>query len=78
MHTVKEMALLATKIDLLLKMFDKHGTNINTGTVKSIDLQMTCKVCGKICYSGNDCPRTHEEASFINNGYCQQGGNNIG
>jgi hypothetical protein len=46
MHTVKEMDLLAAKIDLLLKKFDERATDINTSTVKAMDSQMTCEVCG--------------------------------
>jgi hypothetical protein len=30
---------------------------------------MMCEVCGKVGHSGNDCPKTHEEASYINNGF---------
>ena len=37
---------------------------------------MMCEVCGNIGHSGNDCPKTHEEAAFINNGFCQPQGNN--
>jgi hypothetical protein len=29
---------------------------------------MTCEVCGNVGHSGNHCPETREEASFINNG----------
>jgi hypothetical protein len=37
---------------------------------------MTCKVYGNVGHLGNDCPKTHEEAQYINNGYRQQGGGN--
>jgi hypothetical protein len=47
-------------------------------TVQAIDSQMTCEVCGNIGHSGNDCPETHEEAAFINNGFRQQQGGNNG
>jgi hypothetical protein len=39
---------------------------------------MTCEVYGNVGHLGNDCLKIREEASYINNGYCQQGGNNIG
>ena len=39
---------------------------------------MTCEVCGEAGHSGNDCPETREEASYLNNAYRpeQGGGNN--
>jgi hypothetical protein len=43
---------------------------------------MTCEVCGNVGHSGNDCPETGEEASFINNGnnngFCNNNYNNRG
>ena len=48
---------------------------------------MTCDVCGEVKHSGNNCPKTHEDAAYINNGFrhgnnngwnnqsCPQGGN---
>jgi hypothetical protein len=44
MHTVKELDMLAAKIDLLLKKIDEHATDVNTGTIKTMDSQMTCEV----------------------------------
>jgi hypothetical protein len=37
MHTGKETDMLVTKIDLLLKKFDERVTDVNTGTVKTMD-----------------------------------------
>jgi hypothetical protein len=34
---VKEMDMLAEKIDLLLKKFDERATDVNTNTVKALD-----------------------------------------
>jgi hypothetical protein len=45
------------------------------GTVQAMDSHMTCEVCGNVGHSGNDCPETHEEVAFINNGFCQPGNN---
>jgi hypothetical protein len=39
---------------------------------------MTCEVCGDVGHSGNNYPETHEEASYINNGFRQEQGNNRG
>jgi hypothetical protein len=76
MHTVKETDMLASKIDMLLKKFDERATDVNTSTIKTMDTQMACEVCGNVGHSGNDCPATHEEAQYVNNRYRQQGGGN--
>jgi hypothetical protein len=78
MHTVKEADMIAAKIDLLLKKFDERATNTNTGTVNALDSQMTCKVCGNVGHSGNDCLETREDAAYINRFRQQGGGNNNG
>ena len=77
MHTVKEADMLATKMDLLLKRLDERAANKEAmkGTVKTMDSQMTCEVYGEVRRSGNNCPKTYEEASYINNGF-RQGNNN--
>nr|CAH66136.1 H0622G10.5 [Oryza sativa] len=75
-HTVKETELLAAKLDLLMKRLDDHD-NRPQDTVKTLDLHVTCEVCGGTGHSGNDCPETHEEAMYMgknNNEYCPQGG----
>jgi hypothetical protein len=71
MHIVKEADMLATKIDLLLKKFDEHATNANTGTINAMDSSMMCKVYENVGHSGNDCSETHEDATYINNGFRQ-------
>jgi hypothetical protein len=73
MHTVKETNLLAAKIDLLMKILDDRATEKEamTSTVQAMDSHMMCEVCGDVGHSGNNCPETREEASYINNGYCQ-------
>ena len=43
--------------------------------VLATDSQMTCEVCGEVGHSGNNCPKTREDAAYINNGF-QQGNNN--
>jgi hypothetical protein len=78
MHTMKETDMLIAKIDLLLKRFDERAANPNTGTVKVMDSKMMCEVCGNVGHSGNDCLEAHEEASYINNEFRQQGGGNNG
>jgi hypothetical protein len=77
MHTVKEADMLATKIDLLLSRLNEraHDKEAMKAIIQAMDSQMTCKVCGEVRHSGINCPETHEEASYINNGF-QQGNNN--
>ena len=36
---------------------------------------MTCEVCGYVGHSGNDCPKTCEEAAFVNNRFHPPQGN---
>lgn len=74
MHNVKETYMLAAKMDLLLKRLDIHDDPRLKRTVQAMDHRMTCEVCGNTGHSGNDCPETHEEAAFVNNGYRPQGG----
>ncbi|XP_066160605.1 uncharacterized protein [Oryza sativa Japonica Group] len=75
MHTVKETELHAAKLDLLMKCLDDHEKQPQ-GTVKALDSHVTCEVCGNTGHSGNDCPKTREEAMYMgnNNGYRPQGG----
>jgi hypothetical protein len=74
-HTMKETDVLTSKIDQLLKKIDERATNINHGTVKTMDSQITCEVYGKVGHSRNSYPETCKEACFINNGYHQRKGN---
>jgi hypothetical protein len=57
--------MLAAKMDLLIKKLEASS---NVETAKIMDTRMMCEVCGNVGHSGNDCPETREEASFINNG----------
>ena len=73
MHTVKVADILAVKMNLLLKRLDEraHIKEVMKGTVQAIDSQMTCEVCENVGHSGNDCPKTREDTTFINNGFQQ-------
>ena len=59
------------KMDLLLKRLDERATDKEAmkSTVQAMDSHMTCEVYGEVRHSGNNCPETHEEASYINNGF---------
>ena len=77
MHTVKEADMLSAKIDLLMKRLEEWAQEKDAmmGTIQAMDSHMTCEVYGNVGHSGNDCPKTHEEVAFINNGFCQPGNN---
>jgi hypothetical protein len=78
MHTVKEMDMIAAKIDLLMKRLKEQAQDKEAmkGIVQALDSHMTCEVYGNGGHLGNDCPETHEEAAYINNGFHQPQGNN--
>jgi hypothetical protein len=40
-----------------------------------MDSHMTCEVCGEVRHSGNNWPKTREEASYINNRFGQDNNN---
>jgi uncharacterized coiled-coil protein SlyX len=64
-HQVDGIDMIAAKMDLLMK---KLEASTNMETAKNMDAHMTCEICGNVGHSGNDCLKTREEASFINNG----------
>jgi uncharacterized coiled-coil protein SlyX len=64
-HQVDGIDKVTAKMDLLMK---KLEASTNMETSKIMDAHMTCEVCGNVGHSGNDCLKTREEASFINNG----------
>ena len=63
--------MVAAKIDLLMKRLEEQAQDKEAmkGTVQALDSHMTYEVCGNVGHSGNDYPKTHEEAAFINNGF---------
>ena len=80
MHTVKEMDMLAAKLDLLLKKIDEGNRPHMPVPVHATNSYFTCEVCGDGGHSGNDCPKTREDAAYINNntGFRPQGGQGWG
>ena len=77
MHTVKETDMLVAKMDLLLKHlheraeFKKHRNNY----AQAMNSHFESEVCGDNGHSGNDCPKTREDAAYVNNsnGFHPQG-----
>jgi Fe2+ or Zn2+ uptake regulation protein len=70
---MKEMDMLAVKIDLLLKRLDERAADKEAmkSTVQAMDSHMICEVCGEVSHLGNDCLETREDAAYINNGFRQ-------
>ena len=70
--------MLAMKIDLLLKKFEDYSLDkTQTQTLQALEARMTCEVCENVGHSGNDFPKTQEEAMYLNgnnNGFRPQGG----
>jgi hypothetical protein len=64
-HQVDGIDMLAAMMDLLMNKLEALS---NMETAKIMDTHMTCEVWGNMGHSGNDCPDTREEASFITNG----------
>ena len=62
MHTVKEMDMLAAKLDLLMKKLDEGNRQQMLVPVHAMNSYFTCEVCGDGGHSGNDYPETREDA----------------
>jgi hypothetical protein len=75
---MKERYMLTIRIDLLMKRLKERAQDQEAmkGTVQAIDSYMTCEVYGNVGHLENDCPKTREEAAYINNGFRQPQGNN--
>ena len=74
MHSIKEIGMLAAKMDLLAKRVEHYEKVSAQETLKAMDSHMTCEVCGEVVHLGNCCPETQEDLNFINtdNGFCPQ------
>jgi hypothetical protein len=68
MHQLKEVDMLAAKMDLLMKRFDER--TIEKKEVMHIhDSSMTCEECGETGNSGTNCLELREDVNYINNYY---------
>ena len=63
MHQLKEVDMLSTKMDLLMKKLEDRA-NEKQEVMHIHDSRMTCEVCGNTGHSGNNCPETHEDVNF--------------
>jgi len=73
-HYVKEIDMLAAKIDLLARQVEHYEKVSVQETLKAMESHMTCEVYGDVGHSGNSCPKTQEDLNFVNtdNGFRPQ------
>ena len=68
MDQLKEVDMLAAKMDLLIKRLDER--TIEKKEVLHIhDSGMTCEGCGETRHTGTNCPELREDVNYINNNY---------
>ena len=72
MHSIKEIDVLAAKMDLLAKRVEHYEKVSAKETLKAMDSHMTCEVCGDVGHSSNSYPETQEVLNFVNtdNDFC--------
>ena len=66
MHQLKEVDMLAAKIDLLMKKLEDRANEMQE-VMHIHDSCMMCEECENIVHSGNNCPKIHEDVNFVNN-----------
>jgi hypothetical protein len=69
MHQLKEVDMLSTKIDLLMKKLEDRVSE-KKEVMHIHDSRMTCEVCGDTRHSESNCPETQEDVNYINNNNC--------
>jgi len=71
MHQLKEVDMLAAKMDLLMKRLDER--TIEKKEVMHIhDSGMTYEECGETRHTGTNCLELREDVNYINNNYHPQ------
>jgi hypothetical protein len=66
LHQLKEVHMLSTKMDLLMKRLDERAGEKNK-VIHIHDSRMTYEECGETRHSGNNCPELQEDVNYINN-----------
>jgi len=69
-HALNEVYMLSAKMDLLMKKVEEGSKKEQEviqpyATAQAIEADPWCEVCGGEEHSGNNCPETKEEVSFI-------------
>jgi len=67
-HQLKEVDMLAAKMDLLMKRLDERATK-KKEVMHIHDSSMTCEECGETEHIGTNCPELREDVNYINNYY---------
>ena len=57
MHLVKEIGILAAKMDMLARWVEHYEKVSAQETLKAMESHMTCEVCGDVGHSDNSYPR---------------------
>jgi hypothetical protein len=68
MHQLKEVDMLSTKMDLLMKRLDERADEKNE-VMHIHDSRMTCEECGETRHSGSSYPELQEDVNYLNNYY---------
>jgi hypothetical protein len=66
MHQLKEVDMLSTKMDLLMKRLDERAGEKNE-VMHIHESRMTCEECGDTGHSGSNCPELQEDVNYLNN-----------
>jgi len=76
-HALSEVDMLCAKMDLLMKKVKESSKKEQEAIQPYAPIQAItadkCEVCGGGDHSGNDCPKTKDEVSFINNNHNNNG-----
>ena len=68
MSQLKEVDMLAAKMDLVMKRLDER--TVEKKDVMHIhDSSMTCEECGETGHTGNNCQELREDVNYIINNY---------
>ena len=72
-HQLKEVDMLSTKMDLLMKKLEDRA-NEKQEVMHIHDSHMTCEEYGNTRNLGSNCPETHEDVNFVNKNkyFCPQ------
>jgi hypothetical protein len=66
MHKLKEVDMLSTKMDLLMKRLEDKAPE-KKEVMQLFESHMTCEECGNTGHSGSQCPQLEEDVNYINN-----------
>jgi len=66
MHQLKEVDVLAAKMDLLMKRLDWR-TNEKKEVMHIHDSGMTCEECGETRHTSTNCPKLMKNVNYIIN-----------